>query len=105
MKLYQILSRRQADDKVDFAPDLTPASPHKQLLKLAALLAHTELGADDIIDCDEAIQYMREFSYRKIFSGTTHEQFLETDRSDPKAIDWLIAVSCVDTEHYKNNKR
>ena|ERR1022692_1061297 len=105
MKLYDILSRRPVVDKVDFSPDPTPGAPARQLHKLVALLSASNLGPDDIEDCAEGLTFLREFSYRKIFTGTTHEQFLETDRTDPKAIDWLIAVAGVDNEHYQSSRR
>jgi hypothetical protein len=106
METYQILSRRNAERKVSFAPDRdAPTSPYAQLRRLSSLLTDHYLGPDDITDCDTAVTYWREFLYRKIFTGTSHEQFLETDANDPEAIDWLIAVAAVDTEHYQAKRK
>ena len=105
MHSYQILSRRIADQKVDFAVDKTPGSPSDQLRRLSALLNHDYVVPDTINDCADAVGFWREFLYRKIFTGTSHEQFLETDSDDPKAVDWLIAVAAIDTEAYQSKRK
>lgn len=101
----QIFSRRQSDQKVDFRPDLGKDSPYGQLRRLSALLELELLPADDVTDCDEGISYLREYAYRKVFTGTTHEQFLATDAAFPEAVDWLLAVAVVDAEHYRNQQK
>ena len=95
MRNTQLFSRRDVDRKVDFRPtDLDPQSPSTQLRRLQShLSAAPELATgDDILDCPDAMAYLREYAYRKIFTGTSHEDFLALDASDPEAIDWLIAV-------------
>ena len=104
METYQILSRR-AGQKVDFSPDQASGSPDAQLRRLSALLRESYIGPNEITDCDTALQYLREYTYRKVFTGTTHEQFLVTDETDPKAVDWLIAIAATDAAAYQYNKR
>ena len=104
MHSYQILSRR-ADSKVNFGPEMAEGSPSAQLRRLSALLAEHYLGPDVIKGCDEALSFYREMIYRKIFTGTTHEQFVATDSHAPEAIDWLIAVHAVDVEHYQTKRK
>ena len=104
MHSYQILSRR-ADSSVDFGPDMAEGSPSAQLRRLSSLLAEHYLGPDKISGCDSVLDAYREYTYRKIFTGTTHEQYQETDANDPEAIDWLIAVHAVDAEHFQSKRK
>ena len=104
METYQILSRRSGR-KVSFAPDKTPGSPDTELRRLSALRRDNYIGPEELDDCETAVKYLREFAYRKIFTGCSHEQFLETDKNDPDAVDWLIAVAAVDTAAYQYDKR
>jgi hypothetical protein len=101
-----ILSRRNDERKVDFRvnPDAAETSPGVQLRRLSALLESRTLTPDDL-ECDDAIEAWREYLYRKIFTGTTHEQFVTLDRESPESIDWQIAVAGADTAAYKNNAR
>jgi hypothetical protein len=101
----QILSRRSDDRKVNFAPDTARGSPYDQLRRLSALLKANTLGPDDITDCEDAINAWRELLYRKIFTGTSHEQYVRLDETEPEAIDWLISVHSIDAEAYRNNRQ
>ena len=102
MKASQILSRRTAR-RVDFRPDADQDSPHAQLRRLASLLGDRFSGPEDLDD--ESLDHYREYIYRKIFTGTTHEQFVELDESDPTHIDWAIATHEVESENFRNSKR
>ena len=104
METYQILSRR-AGHRVDFSPDQADGSPDHQLRRISAFLRESYIGPDEISDCDTALKYLREYTYRKIFTGTTHEQFLFTNEADPTAVDWLIAIAATDAAAYQYNKR
>ena len=86
MKHYQLFSRRSTQDKVDFRPDAAPESPFMQMRRLQVHLEQTSPQADDIEDCTIALDYLREYTYRKIFTGTTHEQFAALDASAPSRI-------------------
>lgn len=105
MQSYKLFSRRDDVERVDFRPDLTEFSPSAQLGRLRVYLEQTTVNEDDIEDAPEAIRYYREFLYRKIFGGTTHEEFLDTEENDPQAIDWLIAVSTISDEVYKSAQK
>ena len=105
MKPHQILSRCDTERKVDFRPDAEPSSPFAQLRRLSSLLSDHYLGPDDVTDCDEALTFFRELLYRKIFTGTSHEEFLATDTAFPEAIDWLIAVHAVDAAAYQSKRK
>ena len=91
------LFSRRPGATVDFGPDVAPDSPHVQLRRLSAYLRADNALAAKIEDCPEALEYAREYAYRKIFTGTSHEDFIATDRVSPDAIDWLIAVHEVET--------
>ena len=102
-KLYDLLSRRNVDDEVktDFGPDHPEGtSPFAQLRRLRRVLASSTMPADNYSGMDEALSAYREHIYRKVYSGTTHDEFVKLDQEDPQRIDWLLAVSVVDTEHY-----
>lgn len=103
MKPLQIFSRR-SNAVVDFRPDMTELSPHAQIRRLSHLLAADVAPAEDITDCPEALSFLREFVYRKTFTGCTHEQYLETDKHHPEAIDWLLAVADVENERFAAKK-
>ena len=98
MKASQILSRR-AGAVVDFRPDADPKSPYGQLRRLASLLAGSELKADDIDD--SLLDWHLEYVYRKIFTGTTHEDYLATD---PEVVEWLVAVHEIEAEAFRSKK-
>ena len=74
MNHSQLFSRRPTPQKVDFRPDVDPASPFVQLRRLAAHLTQNEPKPDDLSDCPDALNYLREYTYRKVFTGTTHEE-------------------------------
>jgi hypothetical protein len=105
MNSTQILSRRESGRKVDFRVDPSPGSPYDQLRRLGSLLGQQDTGPDEIENCDEALIAYREYCYRKIYTSTTHAQFLEIDALDPASIDWAIAIHAVDAENYKNNRK
>lgn len=105
MKNFQLFSRRATGTKVDFRPDSDPGSPFAQLRRLAAHLSATDAKADDITDCPDALNFLREYTYRKIFTGTSHEDFQRTDSTDPEAVDWLIAVHEAETANFQNRKQ
>ena len=104
MKSFQLFSRRSTSRKVDFRPDPEPSSPFSQLRRLSVHLSQTDAGADDITDCPAALNYLREYTYRKIFTGTTHDDFVRLDRDEPEVIDWLIAVHEAETQHFRQSK-
>ena len=104
-----LFSRRnvEPDTKTDFRPDNPQGtSPFAQLRRLKSYLETNTAPVQDITDCDEGIGYLREFVYRKTFTGCTHEQYLETDANDPTAIDWLLAVAAIENASFahKRNK-
>ncbi len=108
MHLHALFSRRnvESEQKTDFRPDdPRGSSPFAQLRRLSAYRLADVAGADDIPDCPEAIEYLREYTYRKIFTGTSHEEYLHTDRTAPQAIDWLIATHEVESANFKSQKR
>ena len=105
MKNSQLFSRR-TNAAVDFRPD-DPAgsSPFAQLRRLSAWLKKDVPPADDISDCDEALNYLREYSYRKLFPGTSHPDFVQLDKDSPSAIDWLLAVHETESERYRATQK
>jgi len=105
MRNFQLFSRRDTERKVDFRPDADPTSPFMQLRRLAVHLSLTDAKADDITDCTEALNYLREYTYRKIFTGTSHQDFVELDEEDPKIIDWLIAVHEAETQNFQTKNK
>jgi hypothetical protein len=103
MNHQQIFSRRDVERKVDFRPDNPDGdSPYAQLRRLSVYMASNVASADNITDCPDALDALREYVYRKTFTGTTHEQFLETDATDPEAIDWLLSVASIEAESYRS---
>lgn len=105
MKNFQLFSRRNTERKVDFRPDADPSSPFAQLRRLVAHLGQDDAGADDISDCTEALNYLREYTYRKVFTGTSHQDFVSLDAEAPEVIDWLIAIHEAETANFLQRKR
>ena len=105
MRNSQLFSRRAVESRVDFRPDADPTSPFAQLRRLATHLSTSDAKAEDITDCPEALAFLREYTYRKIFTGTSHEDFQKTDSTDPQAIDWLIAVHETESSHFQAKRK
>ena len=105
MKNFQLFSRRDTERKVDFRPDVDVASPFAQLRRLAVHMSQADATASDITDCPDALNYLREYTYRKVFTGTSHQDFVSLDREDPEAIDWLIAVHEAETANFQSRKK
>lgn len=97
----QLFSRRDSEEKVDFRPDADPKSPFAQLRRLEVYLERKNADADDLTDCTDALNAYREYLYRKVFTGTTHEQFLA---EDPEVVDWLLAISEIDAIHFQQRR-
>lgn len=104
-----LFSRRATDQKVDFAPSMEPLSPSDQARRLSVYLASDKphiIDADhDITDCPEALDGLREYSYRKLFGGTSHDDFLALDKSDPQHIDWMLRIHEIVTETFSNKRK
>ena len=105
MKSFQLTSRRSTSAKVDFRPAADAASPFAELRRLSRALSDESPGPDDLDDLSDALDAYREYLYRKIFTGTSHDDFMRLDKSDPKRIDWLLAVASVDAEHFRSSKK
>lgn len=107
MQLHMLFSRRNDPRRVDFRPDsLEPTAPASQLRRLRRYLDNDHaLDGDDLTGCDDAIKALREYSYRKIFTGTSHAEFLDIDKHDPAHIDWQIAAHEHETERFRSQKR
>ncbi len=104
MQQHAILSRRNVEpkEKTDFRPeDPSGTSPFAQLRRLSHVLSQNVAPVEDYADMDDALSAYREYLYRKVFSGTTHEDFLKLDESEPQRIDWLLAVAQIDAENYR----
>ncbi len=103
-----LFSRRDTDRKVDFRPDMEPGSPDEQARRLSRYLdpnaSHT-FGADNLTDCPDALDALREYQYRKIFGGTSHEDFLALDKTDAEHIDWAIRVHEIASDTFNKQKR
>lgn len=104
MNNAQLFSRRNSA-AVDFRPDPDPKSPFSQLRRLAQHLQADVPPAGDITDCPDALNYLREYTYRKVFTGTSHEDFVRLDSESPEAIDWLIAVHSVESAVHRSRKQ
>jgi hypothetical protein len=105
MQLHSALFSRRSQATVDFRPaDPAGDSPFAQLLRLSAYLKGGAISSDSITDCGPALDYLREYTYRKVFTNTTHEQFVALDQSDPAAIDWLLAVHGAETDAFQSRK-
>lgn len=97
-----IFSRRDTDRKVDFSPSLESLSPSDQARRLSNYLSTDRphvFTDENITDCPDALDAMREYQYRKIFGGTSHTEYLALDESDPQHIDWMIRVHEIASEH------
>ncbi len=105
MKSFQLTSRRSTLAKVDFRPATDAESPFAELRRFSRVLAEESAGPDDLADIAHALDAYREYLYRKIFTGTTHDDFVRLDESDPQRIDWLLAVASVDADHFRASKR
>ena len=105
MKNFQLFSRRATESKVDFRPDVDPLSPFAQMRRLALHLEQADAQADNLTDCPDALDYLREYTYRKIFTGTSHDDFVALDTTSPESIDWLIAVHEAESTHFQQRKR
>ena len=103
MKASQILSRR-TQREVDFRPDTEPNSPDAQLRRLASLLKESYIGPNNDLD-DEALEHWREYLYRKIFTGTSHDEYLAINKTDPAHIDWQISIHEVEAENFRNRSK
>jgi len=103
MEMSQLFSRR-TDAAVDFRPDVRPESASAQLRRLSQHLRTDVPPADDIIDCPEALAALREYTYRKIFTQTSHEDFVRLDSTSPEVIDWLIAVHEVASDAHRQRR-
>ncbi len=101
-----LFSRRShARNRVDFRPNTDAKSPFAQLRRLEVYLSQGLPPADDITDCPDALDALREYTYRKVFTGTSHAEYVELDKSNPEAIDWLLAVHETEVAHFGSNKR
>ncbi len=102
-----IFSRRDTDRKVDFRPDMEPGSPDEQARRLSHYLGNGPrvFTEDNITDCPEALDALREYQYRKIFGGTTHEDFLALDKTDPEHIDWMVRIHEIASASFKAKTR
>ena len=106
MQNSQLFSRRNTDRKVDFRLDPDTNSPSSQLRRLRYFMEQPNpTDADDISNCQDALDALREFSYRKIFTGTSHNEYKALEASDPKHIDWQIAVHEAESERFLKNKK
>ena len=102
-----IFSRRDTDRKVDFRPDLEPGSPFDQARRLSTYLQVGEAHVfddSDITDCPDALEALREYQYRKIFTGTSHADFLSLDKSDPEHIDWAIRIHEIESANHQASR-
>ena len=101
---HSALFSRRPDAAVDFRPDLAEGSPSAQMRRLSAYLISNHAKPEDITDCADALSYLKEYTYRKIFTGTTHAEYLELEASDPAAIEWLIAVHEAESSAFQTRK-
>ena len=105
MQLHQLFSRRNASRKVDFRPDdRGPESPFLQLRRLRSYMSDDNMTGDDLEGCDDAIKALREYTYRKIFTGTSHAEFLDIEKNDPMHIDWSIAAHETEADRFRSQK-
>ena len=104
MQNHQLFSRRTG--AVDFRPDDPGGkSPFAQLRRLSAHLKISVAQPEDITDCDDALYYYRYYCFRKLFTNTTHDEFVRLDKVSPEVIDWSLAVHSVASEAYQTQKR
>lgn len=104
LKPHSILYRQT--EPVDFRPDdPSGKSPYAQLWRL--LHALTQPGDIDeaVADIDQAtLDAYEELCYRKLFTGSTHEDFVRIKATDPERLARLIAVGAIDSEAYKQSR-
>lgn len=107
MQLHQLFSRRNATRKVDFRPDdLAVNSPAAQLRRLRRYLSDDhDFDGEDLKECDDAINALREYSYRKIFTAISHAEYLDIEKNDPGHIDWMVAAHEMETDRFRGSKR
>ena len=106
MQNSQLFSRRNTERKVDFRLDPDANSPSSQLRRLRHFMDQANpIDAEDITDCADALDALREFSYRKIFTGTSHDEYLDLDENDPEHIDWTIAIHETESERFLKKKQ
>lgn len=99
-----LFSRRDTDRKVDFSPDLEKGSPNDQARRLSGYLRKDEshiFTEENITDCPQALDALREYSYRKIFTGTSHADFVRLDQECPEHIDWTIRVHEIESANHQ----
>lgn len=99
-----LFSRRATAGKVDFRPNREPGSPSEQARRLESYLAANEphiFSDDDLTDCPDALNALREYQYRKIFTGTSHDDFQQLDVRDPEHIDWAIRVHEIESANHQ----
>lgn len=104
MHLHQLFSRRNVPphDKTDFRPDDPKGlSPWAQLRRLSAIRASNNAPAEDIVGCDDAMDAWREYSYRKIFTGTSHEEYIALPANH---VDWAIAIHETESDYFKQSR-
>ena len=104
MKHSILFSRRATDRKVDFRPDLETGSPDDQARRLTSYMNVNEAHVftnDNIDDCTDALDALREFCYRKLFTGTTHAEFLKLDKECPEHIDWMLRIHEIETANFQ----
>lgn len=75
-----------------------------QVQRLRAYLSKDIAPADDLSDCTDALNYLREYTYRKIFTGTSHWDFVQLDAKEPEVIDWLLAIHEVESSNFQQRK-
>lgn len=100
MRKYMLFSRRP-DAAVDFRPEKEPGSPSYQVRRLSEYLEQEILGPDDITNCPDALDALLEYTYRKIFTGVSHDEYVNTD---PKVVAWLCAVHEVESSHFQTQR-
>lgn len=104
-----LFSRRQSDQKVDFAPSTVAGSPSDQARRLSVYLAadkpHVIDANENITDCPEALDALREYSYRKLFTGTSHDDFVALNESAPQHIDWMLRIHEIVSETFSNKRK
>lgn len=101
MDKHKLFSRRVGAG-ADFRPDDPGGmSPFAQLRRLSAYLRSDTAGADEITDCPEALDALREYTYRKIHGGTSHEDYLALPDAH---VDWTIAIHEVESANFQSRK-
>ena len=106
--LHQLFSRRNNTRRVDFRPDEpgNTESPASQLRRLRSYLSDDSIQPkQDLQGCDDAVEALIEYSYRKIFTGTSHAEYKDLQKNCPEHIDWQIAIHETESERFRNAKR